>query len=335
MRVLALAHAWIPHQNAGAEVMVHAMLRALVKRGHDVTVMVSRQPGEPYDLDGVRVVAERGRPDAVRAVLDSQVVITHLENTPRAAMLGRLNGRPVVQVLHNTMRITLDWLVREPPALAVCNSQWMRAYVEAWLSTLDRDMPLMVVRPPVCLADYATTPGDRVTLVNLRRMQTEPGGQRMGKGSEVFWALAERMPDVKFLGVRGAYGHQDIRALSNVDVIDQVPSDLMRDEVYSRTRVLLMPSSYESWGRAGVEAMCSGIPVIAHPTPGLLESLGRAGTFVDRDDLPGWEQALRELLEPRRWAFASERARGRALQLEPTEDLNRWCDAVEALAREP
>ncbi|MFI1769152.1 glycosyltransferase family 4 protein [Streptomyces sp. NPDC020800] len=62
----------------------------------------------------------------------------------------------------------------------------------------------------------------------------------------------------------------------------------MREHVYSRSRVMLMPSLYESWGRVAVEAFASGIPVIAHPTPGLVESLGEAGIFAYRDDLNAW-----------------------------------------------
>ncbi|WP_262928542.1 glycosyltransferase family 4 protein [Streptomyces sp. CBMA152] len=52
----------------------------------------------------------------------------------------------------------------------------------------------------------------------------------------------------------------------------------MREHVYSRSRVILMPSLYESWGRVAVEAFASGIPVIAHTTPGLVESMGEAGS---------------------------------------------------------
>ncbi|MBQ1163612.1 glycosyltransferase, partial [Streptomyces sp. A73] len=77
----------------------------------------------------------------------------------------------------------------------------------------------------------------------------------------------------------------------------QVPGEEMAERVYGRTRVLLMPRSYESWGRAGCEALASGIPVEAHPTPGLCESLGEAGVYVDRNDLDGYEAVLRKLLE--------------------------------------
>jgi len=106
----------------------------------------------------------------------------------------------------------------------------------------------------------------------------------------------------------------------------------MRERVYARTKVLLMPSSYESWGRVGVEAMASGIPVVAHPTPGLCESLGEAGIFVDRNDLDGYEAVLRKLMTRTEYGLASKKAQARSAELDPTAELASWCDAVEALA---
>ncbi len=83
-----------------------------------------------------------------------------------------------------------------------------------------------------------------------------------------------------FLGVRGAYGRQVMPPprLPNCEVLDSVTGKEMRTHVYGRSRVMLMPSLYESWGRVAVEALASGIPVIAHPTPGLVESLGEAAS---------------------------------------------------------
>lgn len=70
----------------------------------------------------------------------------------------------------------------------------------------------------------------------------------------------------------------------------------MRDDVWSRTKVLLIPSNYETYGMVGVEAIASGIPTIAHPTDGLCESLGDAGWFIPRDDVDEWQRVIELLL---------------------------------------
>src|SRR5690606_3845325 len=201
----------------------------------------------------------------------------------------------------------------------------MRADYEAWLDAVKAPRPdSVVIRPPVLTEDYATGHGDHVTLINL----FPP------KGSGTFWALAERMPDVRFLAVTGGYGEQDVRDLPNGEVLPNTPGHQMREKVYARTKIPLMPSAYESRGRVGVEAMASGIPAIAHPTPGLRESLGTAGVFVDRDDVDGWEKQIRRLLTPRAFGAASKRAKARSAELDPAEDLKRWCLAMEALAEQ-
>ncbi|MFI6510130.1 glycosyltransferase family 4 protein [Streptosporangium sp. NPDC050855] len=321
---MAMLHAYPPAHNAGAEWMVHTMLRALVERDHEVDVVLSNPvAGGSYELDGVRVHPFRSKHDPFDYTDRADAIITHLENTQRASMIGQMRGIPVVHVLHNTFPQTKNWLRKGPCSLAVYNSQWMRTDFETWLNSVNTPRPnSVVIHPPVLADEYRTKHGDRVTLINLFKP----------KGSETFWRLAERMPDVEFLAVTGGYGDQDIRDLPNVEVLSNLPGDRMRDEVYARTKLLLMPSDYESWGRVGVEGMVSGIPVIAHPTPGLQESLGDAGVFVDRNDLDGWEKEIRRLLAPRAYGAASKRAIARAAELDPAEDLTRWCDAIEALA---
>jgi len=83
-----------------------------------------------------------------------------------------------------------------------------------------------------------------------------------------------------------------------------------------------MPSAYESWGRTGIEAAASGIPTIAHPTPGLLESLGKSGTFVARDDIAGYVEAIRAFDDPQLYKAKSNAARARSRELEPTRHID-------------
>jgi glycosyltransferase involved in cell wall biosynthesis len=95
-----------------------------------------------------------------------------------------------------------------------------------------------------------------------------------------------------------------------------------------------MPSERETWGMTGVEAMASGIPVIAHPTPGLLESLGDAGVFVDRSDADGWVEQIERLHDPTEWATASAKALTRAAELRDLmrDDIARFVTEVERFA---
>ncbi len=156
------------------------------------------------------------------------------------------------------------------------------------------------------------------------------------KGGELFWQIAAWCPDWQFRGVRGAYGQQVMPPprLPNCEVVDSVPGHRMREHVHARSRVMLMPSLYESWGRVAIEAFASGIPVIAHPTPGLVEALGQAGIFAYRDDPTAWIDALNSLRNPDTWQRAFRRALARSDELSAACDLALWCDAVEELGKD-
>ena len=321
--------------------MLHAMLRVLVAAGHDVHVTLSLQTGEPYELDGIQVRPRQSKKVSLDLLLACDVVIAHLANTPPAAALGKWNGKPVVILSHNNFRANYKATLapQGKVSLMVVNSQWMVDDLKAWIA---RQKPrqighipqVIVHRPVVDAAEHATTPGDRVTLVNISKDFPAPDGHITGKGGELFRQLAERMPDTAFLGVTGGYGpQQDMTGLPNAEVLPHIPNGHMRELVWSRTRVLLVPSGYESWGRVASEALCSGIPVIAHPTVGLLENLGDAGIFVDRHDTDGWIAALRRLQDPAEYDAARDRSLARAAQQRRMliEDDERWVASVEAL----
>jgi glycosyltransferase involved in cell wall biosynthesis len=108
-------------------------------------------------------------------------------------------------------------------------------------------------------------------------------------------------------------------------------------EVWSQTKVVLMPSEYESYGMVAAEACVNGIPVIAHPTKGLVECLDSAGLFIPRDDTDGYERTLRLLLtDPLFYAERSaiSRLRGEELARQTDRELKRFVRRLRKLVRE-
>ena len=294
MKVLAWVHLYPPDHCAGAEMMLHEILLGLKERHHSVHVLVNDSSAASFEGVPITVQDNRG---SLNLINWADVVITHLDKTP-LVMDAVGNRKPLVHLVHNDQQLAYHGVTPQYAQLVVANSKWIEKAIQWPGNTI-------VVPPPVRASRYATEPGSKVTLINLCE----------DKGGKVFWELAERMPDTKFLGVIGGYYRQIIPnpIPKNARVFGHTP-DIIR--VYAQTRILLCPSHYESWGRVGIEAAASGIPTIATPTPGLKESLGDSGTFVEQHDIDGWVKAIRDLHGPA-YKAKSEAALKRSAELDP------------------
>src|SRR6185295_19994942 len=105
-------HQYVPVRNAGAETMLHGMLSALARAGHDVHISLSVQTGDPYQIDGVRVWPriDGQKVNHFRQLPGTALIVSHLENSEVAAYMGHLNNLPVVLVHHNTFAVSRKML---------------------------------------------------------------------------------------------------------------------------------------------------------------------------------------------------------------------------------
>ena len=110
-------------------------------------------------------------------------------------------------------------------------------------------------------------------------------------------ALAEKMPDVQFMGVKGGYNSQVVYSDSKNLTYIENQSDITA--VFKQTGILIMPSKNETWGRTAVEAMASGVPVIHSESPGLVECVGGAGIMCMHDHEDAWIDAIRRIIGDR------------------------------------
>ena len=82
--------------------------------------------------------------------------------------------------------------------------------------------------------------------------------------------------------------------------------------LYARAACAAVPSRYEGFGYGAAQALCAGVPLVASNAASLPEVVGAAAPLVAPDDVAGWVDALRALLDDRaraeRAALASRAA---------------------------
>jgi glycosyltransferase involved in cell wall biosynthesis len=129
-----------------------------------------------------------------------------------------------------------------------------------------------------------------VTLVNPSQI----------KGIEIFQQLARARPDLEFAAVPGwATRDGDRRALQRIPNVQLFAASENIDEIFARTRVLLMPSLWgEAFGYLSVEAMLRGIPVLASRIGGLPEAKLGVDYLLPVRPIERYEARLDECLLP-------------------------------------
>lgn len=317
-RSMMLLHAYVPFWNAGSEVCAHTVNRLLVQKGHEVWVGA---PGYPYKIfEGVHMFDSNNRIMLHALMRNTQVIGTH-SFRDRCLKLSDQYGAAFIDWLHGG---TYTANSRKDPSRNT-NPRYWAVFNSDSLQQAHNNMSqekYHILRPPVDWREYEIPNNSHqkkyITLSNLNE----------NKGGQILIDIAKATPELQFLGVRGSYWAQiEDPTVTNITYIDNTPKI---KEVYAMTKILIMPSKDETWGRTAVEAMSSGIPVIAAPTPGLKECCEQAALFVKRDNIPEWVRLIRRLSDDKSFYDEySNRGKARAKQLEPTHDLEMFLEWYE------
>jgi hypothetical protein len=274
--------AWILHNYppvvlAGAEFAAHRINLWLLQHGWKVHVYIVGNADYPTEFEGVTISCVNNwynLPIDASTVLLSQLWATRQART--IVDMKRLRYIEFVHYVDNTVISPYPWTTRRDFMMVYNSLDTEKRALEigGWL----RDVPSVRMSPiivPPQITSVRTDP--YITLVNFSG----------DKGADVCNACALKS-DREFVGIAGSHGTQ-----YTPDRVTIVPATQDMESVWAKTRILLIPSKYETWSMVASEALLRGIPVIAADhIPALRENCGDAALYVPREDIHAWLQAM-------------------------------------------
>lgn len=313
MDILGFVTDYVPRRMAGSEITMHSLYAWLASRGHRVRVALpSDQLPPSLKFDGVELIA-RGSATYLEALKTSQIYFSHLESVEEATRQASKTGKAVVHYVHKDSDLTYKGIMTEALDLVVFNSYALAT------EKVRASYPSLVVYPPVSHRKYDPEAADQSpyhTLIGLSK----------NKGGDFLLQLAAACKDELFLGVHGSYDKQvRIDRRHNLK-LESTTTDI--HPIYANSRVVLVPSQVETWGRVAIEAMGAGRPVIANSecaTPGFREALGNAAVWAPRSDLDAWVEAVRSLKNPTKYRDMQDRGLNRVATIQERTEFQLHC----------
>jgi len=329
MRLLfATGYGHLPDVVGGLQTTLHELCLALKQRGVEPTVLCGYSATENRESATPRSDQALGYPvirmpdpiDALGAVAaveepDALVVLTGDRTVPMV-IAAMDTGLPLGVYIHNVeFRELHGVLLPDPEIQYFANSEFTARRLRS-LFGLESEVLIPLVQPD--LYRFRTS-REKILFINPTVL----------KGVEVFFGIAERLPEFSFRVAESwnlntswrDYCRSRTAGLNNIEWAAPTRNP---ETLYGAAKLLLMPSVWEeAYGRSALEAQYSGIPVIASRRGGLPEAVGEGGLLVDADaDADQWAETVRRVCsEQALYSELSEKALAAASRVEVSPDF--------------
>lgn len=307
MTLTAFLLGYPPFWSMGGEISTHRTLR--VVPGSTVFTTTDHE----YDFEGVTVRPGSGM--STKEIIDdaesvnADILFAHSTMSAKTVQAARRLKIPSILTVHAPPRFAPDLRRAWPSAkVRLYNTEAAR---KEW-----RDPGGWLLHPPVGkpLVEELVGPQDALTLTS----------SLVNKGAQQVLELAKRWQNRRFIIVRSpahaTHGAPDFEeeagALENVEVWDRLHPDEMH-LLWAETRVLLVPSFYETYGLSAVEAAWYGIPSVHVDTVHVREGIGTAARLIKSRKVEELESAIMDV--EMNYALWTARAHSRAHEIAERE----------------
>ncbi len=268
-------------------------------------------------------------PGIMKSILFEDYDILHVHSYRQfhnfAVMLGKLRGKPVVLSTHwpeypdSARSKLLNKFIRiydktiGPIILNAADKLIVQTEAEKiWLKNKFKINPERVeIIPPGFHSFYLDDMGgkkfrkdfgikEKYIVLSIGRLHKSKGFARIIK-------IAKEFSDVKFVfvGPDGGYKSELVAMSNELEVSDKILfagelSEEQKREALAACDVLVMPSDYEAFGIAIIEAFAHGKPAIATNAGGMPFVVGDCGFVFEKDNLSDLREKLQKLLSDKK-----------------------------------
>lgn len=280
---------------AGAEVMCKNLTLELHKRKLDVIVISLYKRTtiitEELEKNGIRIIFLDKKPGldlkiigALKSIFNEEkpdVVHTHLDCLKYSATAAKLSGIfHCVHTVHNVAEKEADgvakiinrYIFQKQKALPVALSQEVqKSIIEVYKLQKDK-IPIIYngVDLSRCIPKESYAGGDKITFMHVGRFSRQKNHEML---IEAFCDFAKEYKNVELLLVgKGELFHRMQEFAKTCAISDKIAFLGERNDVFEilhRADVFLLPSLYEGMPMSIIEAMGTGLPVIATRTGGI------------------------------------------------------------------
>jgi glycosyltransferase involved in cell wall biosynthesis len=301
VRILIFNWKDLAHPAAGgAEVLTEEVARALVQRGHPVTLFAAAVAGRPEreSVEGVQIVRRGSRLGVYRAARRFwseqgagafDVVVDEINTRPFLTPRW-IHDVPVVALIHQLAREI--WFDETPFPVSVLG----RYVLEPWWLRAYRDVPALTVSRSSAESleqhhgwrDITIIPeGSTPHALSAVTRETEPTVVFLGRlvsmkrpedALQAFGLLRQKLPTARLwmIGDGPLLSRLRARPASGVEFLGRLEQPELLDRL-ARAHVLVATSVREGWGLNVSEAAACGTPAIGYSVPGLVDSVPASG----------------------------------------------------------
>jgi hypothetical protein len=287
MSLVAFLHGYPPFWSMGGETSTHRTLRTVPGS------MVFTNTPTTYRLDGVKVMPIEG--------VSYSNMIVDAESVGASVLFGHSVLSQETMRAAKRMKLPSILAVHAPPRYGTdLRRAWNSATVRLYNTEVARrewkDRSGLLLHPPVgVMRTWSALTGSRHDALTITSSLTNKGASRV-------LALAALRPGQRFIVVESPAHptHGDpgfweaAEKLPNVEVWPRLHPDEMH-RLWAETRILLVPSRYETYGMAAMEAAWHGIPSVHVDTPHVREGIGTAARLLTTTRVEELDDAVSEI----------------------------------------